>query len=119
MEFLLGAGAAGCGGLFLPVRAEGVVFLALLGIAEDFVGLVDLFELLLGGLFVLRGVRVVFPGEPAKGFLDVVSAGIAGHAYRGVVVCELGWHGGSLCRPCSVSFRFFCRSLALRSGREE
>src|SRR5438132_6323851 len=46
----------------LPVRSDGVVPLALLGIGEDLVGLVDLLEAPLG-LRLLVGVRVVLAGH--------------------------------------------------------
>src|SRR5450432_3910267 len=44
----------------LPVRPQLVVLLALDRIAQDFVRLVDLLEFLLGRLFVLGDVRMIF-----------------------------------------------------------
>src|SRR6185436_13138229 len=49
-----------------PVRAELVVLLALVGVAEDLVGLVDLLELRLGGLVARIDVRVMLAGQLAE-----------------------------------------------------
>ena len=55
----------------LPVRPELVVLLALGGVAEDLVGLVDLLELALGrGVARLR-VGVMLAGELAERLLDL------------------------------------------------
>ena len=43
----------------LPVRAELVVLLSFLRVAQDLVSLVDFLEFLLGGFFVLRNVRMI------------------------------------------------------------
>ena len=64
----------------LPVGAEVIVFTALLGIAQDLVGLVDLLEFLLGGFLVLGDVRMVAAGQLAKRFLDIVVAGVPSHS---------------------------------------
>ena len=72
----------------LPIRAEFVVFFALLRIAEDLVGLVDLFEFFLGRFFVLGQIGMVLAGQLAEGLLDFVSGGRFGHADRLVVVAE-------------------------------
>ena len=55
----------------LPVRTELVVLLALGGIAEDLVGLVDLLELALGSRIARLGIGVMLPGELAEGLLDL------------------------------------------------
>jgi hypothetical protein len=55
----------------LPVRTELVVLLALGGIAEDLVGLVDLLEPALGSRIARLGIGVMLPGELAKGLLDL------------------------------------------------
>ena len=55
----------------LPVRAELVVELALLGVGQDRVGLVDVLEPLLGGLVARVPVRMVLARELAEGLLDV------------------------------------------------
>ena len=70
----------------LPVRAELVVRLALLGVREDLVGLADLLEALLGAGVALVDVGMVLAGEPAKGLPDLGLAGRARNAERGVVV---------------------------------
>ena len=56
-------------------RAAAVVALALLGIAEDVVGLGDLLEALLGAGLLVR-VRVVLAGELAVRLLDVLLGGL-------------------------------------------
>ena len=52
-------------------RAQLVVLLALLGVADDVVGLGDRLEAVLGGLVARVGVGVVRTGELAVGLLDV------------------------------------------------
>ena len=83
---------------FLPIRVEFIVALALLWVAEDFVGFVDLLELFLGGLLVLGHVGMVLAGQLAKGLLDLFVAGITRHSESGVVIFELNGHGGGLRR---------------------
>src|SRR4051794_5711743 len=68
-----------------PVRAEAVVLGALLGVAEDLVGLGDLLEAVLGAR-LLVDIRVVLAGEPPVGTADLVLARSAGDAERLVVV---------------------------------
>ena len=77
--------AAGALDLF-PVGPQLVVRLALLGIAEHLVGLVDLLEACLRGRVTLVQVRVVGARELAKGLLDVGRAGVARDPQGGVVV---------------------------------
>src|SRR5439155_11731267 len=85
-------------GAWRPIRAEFIVALALLWVAEDFVGFVDLLELFLGGLLVLGHVGMVLAGQLAKGFLDLFVAGITRHSEGGVVIFEFNRHGGGLRR---------------------
>ena len=70
----------------LPVGAELVVQLPLLGIGEDLVGLAYFLEAFLGGGVALVDVRMVLPGKLAEGLLDVGLTGSARHAKRRVVV---------------------------------
>ena len=62
-----------------------VVHLALLGVAENLVGLIDLLELRLG-IFTLVDVRVVLPSETPEGLLDVVLGGGTSHPEDLIVV---------------------------------
>ena len=75
----------------LPVRPEFVVFFAFVRVAEDFVGLVDLFEFFLGRLFVLGQIGMVLPREFAEGFFDFVGRRRFGDTERLVVIAE--FHG--------------------------
>ena len=56
--------------------AAGVVALALLGVGQNVVGLLDLLEALLGRLVALVAVRVVLPRELPVGLLDLVRRGL-------------------------------------------
>src|SRR5258708_3672272 len=76
----------------LPVRAELVVAPALFGIAEDFVGLVDLLEFRLGGLLLLGDIGMILPGELAKGFANLVLRGGFGHTESRVIILVLNGH---------------------------
>ena len=80
----------------LPIRAECIIFFALLRVAQDLVGFVDFLKLGLCGFLVLGHVRVVFPREFAKGFFDVGAAGIARDTEGLVVVFEVGGHEGEI-----------------------
>ena len=71
-----------------PVRAELVVFLALVGIAEHLVRLVDLLELRLGGLVPRIHVGMKLAGELAERLLDLLLRRGLGDAERLVVVLE-------------------------------
>ena len=53
----------------LPIRAQIVIFFALVRVGENLVRLVDVLEFFLGLLFILRYVGMKFAGEPAEGFL--------------------------------------------------
>src|SRR5256886_8739638 len=72
-------------GVALPIRTHGVVALALGGIAEDLVGLVDLLEAALR-LRLLVDVRVVLARELAIRPLDVLGGGVLSHPEDLVVV---------------------------------
>ena len=76
----------------LPVRSVLVVFSALLRIAQDLVGLVDLLELFLSRLLVLCQVGVMLSGKFAEGAFDLVSRGCLGDAQGLVVLAELCGH---------------------------
>src|SRR5216110_3340618 len=73
--------AAGPGGTsaalreLLPLRADRVVSLSLVGIAEDLVGLIDLFELFFRVRFLVD-VRVVLACELAVRLLDVLGRSV-------------------------------------------
>ena len=67
------------------VGPEPVVALALVRVGQHLVGQRDLLEPRLGGGIGVR-VRVVLPGEPSIGALDLVAAGIARHLEQLVVV---------------------------------
>ena len=56
----------------LPVCAESVVPLALIGIAQHFVGFIDLLELRLRPFLVFGNVGVMLAGELAESFADLV-----------------------------------------------
>ena len=77
----------------LPVGTILVVLLPLFGIAQDLVSLVDLLELLLGGLLVLGQIGVMLAGKLAEGTLDLVSRGGFGDPQGLVIIAELGSHG--------------------------
>src|SRR2546430_993881 len=89
--------AAGPGGTsapsreLLPIGSDRVVPLALLGIAEDLVGLIDLLELLFRVRFLVH-VRVVLARELSVGLLDVVGRGVLRNAQRLVVVLVFDRH---------------------------
>src|SRR5439155_14168207 len=79
------------GSLFVhpPVRAELVVLLPLLGIAEHLVGLVDLLEPGLGRLVARIDVRVVFARQFPVRLLELLLRRGFRYAEGGVVVLEI------------------------------
>src|SRR5262249_32267631 len=77
------AGRAGAEALRAGV-AEAVVDLALLAVAEDLVGLIDLLEARAGAVLPVD-VRVVLTRQAAEGAPDVVLAGVARDAEHFVV----------------------------------
>src|SRR3972149_724781 len=72
-------------GAALPVGAETVVALSLVGVGEDLVGLVDLLEAV-GRPLGLGNVWVMLPGQPPIGLLDRPGVGVPGHPRELVVV---------------------------------
>ena len=82
-------------GRVVPIGPKRIVAPAFLRIAQDLVGLVDLFESLFGGGFVFRHVGMIEPRKFAEGGLDLVRRGDARDAERLVVVLELHGHDGS------------------------
>ena len=77
----------GCGGIdVVGVEAELIVDLALLGIAEDVVGLGDGLEFLFGRLVAGIHVGMIFARKFAEGLADVLRRGRLLHAEGGVVV---------------------------------
>src|ERR1041385_2927287 len=99
--------SAGAFGLFVrtPVRAKLVVLLALGGIAEDLVGLVDLLELGVGRLVAGIDVRVMLARELAEGLLDLLVRRAFAHAERGVIVFEFHRRRAGLDAPPNRSLR--------------
>jgi hypothetical protein len=71
-----------------PVRAQLVVLLPLVRIAQDFVRLVDLLELALRRLVARINVRVILARELPVRLLDFFPGRRFGDAERGVVVPE-------------------------------
>lgn len=72
----------------LPVRAEGVVFLALFWVAEDFVSFGDVFEFCFGvGAFI--DIGVVLACKATISLADFISARVAWYAEDLVVVLVL------------------------------
>jgi hypothetical protein len=66
----------------IPIGAELIVLGTLLGITQDFVGFVDLFEFFLGLGFLpgLGEIGMMFPGELAESALDFICARRLAHA---------------------------------------
>src|SRR5690606_10284844 len=69
------------------VLAHVVVFAALVGILQDFIGLAEVLETLLGVL-LLADVRMVFAREAPVGLLDVVGRRLFIDAHDFVIVFE-------------------------------
>ena len=78
----------------LPIRSIIIVALPFFGVAEDFVGFVDLLEFLLRLLFVLGGIRVVLASQFAECGLNLGSASRFGNTEGLVVIAELCGHVG-------------------------
>jgi hypothetical protein len=97
----------------VPIGAQLIVFLALLRIAQDFVGFIDLLKLFLGSFFVPGDVRMIFAREFAKRAADFLSAGRFRHAERFVVIAKLDRHGLSslCCRSIRATFSMQMRDL--------
>jgi hypothetical protein len=77
---------------FQPGVAIHVIDPSLLLIGEDGVGLVDLFEFLLG-VRRLVDIRVILAGQPSIGLLDLLQRGVAWDAEDLVVVLPESRHG--------------------------
>ena len=69
--------------------AIAVIGRATFGIGEDFVGLGELLELVLGGRIVGVDVRVQLAGELSEGFLDLSLVGFARNAQHVVGIAWL------------------------------
>ena len=83
----------------VPVGAELIVFLALLRVAQDFVGFIDLLKFFFGGFFVLGDVRMIFPRQFPKRASDLIVRRRFGNAECFVIISELHRHRAStLCR---------------------
>jgi hypothetical protein len=67
---------------------EGVVLATLLIVAQDSVGFADFFEFFLGLFIALIAIGMVFEGELAIGFFDVVGASPALYLEYFVVICH-------------------------------
>src|ERR1017187_5225531 len=101
-----------------PVRAEFVVFFALVGVGQNFVGLVDLLEFFLGLLFILGYVGMEFARELAEGFFDFIRAGGARHAETLVIIFVLNGHRERICPSaaiCQSRRRAKCEGSSLSS----
>jgi hypothetical protein len=70
----------------LPVGSQPVVLAPLLRVREYLVGLVDLFEALLGLRIVRVDVRMVLASEAPEGALDLLFVGVPADAEGLVVV---------------------------------
>lgn len=104
-------------GFVPPMGAQLIVFLPFGGIAEDFVGFVDLFEFLFGAAFVFGDVRMVFAGEFAKGLADFVIARPPVHTQDLVIILKLYRHeieGGAV--GSRLRFGIFDRDIAAAFG---
>ncbi len=77
----------------IPVCAQLIILSAFFRVAENFVGLVDFLEFLLGSGFVLGDIGVILTGECAERLLDFRVARVSGHAEDVVVVFEFNGHG--------------------------
>ena len=77
----------------LPVRAEFVVFFALVRVGQDFVSLVDFLEFFLGLFFVLGDVGMIEAREFAEGFFYLVGSRGARDAEAFVIIFVLDGHG--------------------------
>src|SRR5262249_16224605 len=77
------------------VLAQHVVFLALVVVAQDVVGLVDLLEALRRLRVVWFAVRVILLGELAEGLFDLIGCRVFSDAKDPIVVALLGhsWSG--------------------------
>src|SRR5206468_2075974 len=76
----------------LPVGPQLVILLALRGIAQNLVRLIDLLELLLRTLLGLGHVGMILPGQLAKGLFDLLFTRLPRHAQHFVIIFKLNRH---------------------------
>jgi hypothetical protein len=76
----------------VPIGAKLIVFLALLGVAQDFVRFIDLLKLFLRAFLVLCDVGMVLAREFAERALDFIRARRLRDTERLVVISELNSH---------------------------
>src|SRR6202035_331687 len=81
---------------FSPSRTKLVIFPTILRIAQDFVRFVNFLEFFFRSFLVFGHVRVVSAGQFAKGFFDLLIAGVARNAEDLVVIFEFDGHGAVL-----------------------
>src|SRR5438046_4808571 len=82
----------------IPIRAELVVFLALLGVAQHLIGFVDFLKFFFGRLFILGNVGMIFPCQLAKCAADLVLGGGLRNTECLIIISELHRHlTSSLC----------------------
>src|SRR5205823_7729953 len=112
----------------IPIRAELIVFLALLGIAQHLIRFVDFLKLFLSDLFVLGNVGMIFPCQLAKRAANLVVGGRFRNTECLVIVSELYGHFlSSLClrsfcaTSCTIrelgNFIFICCVFSTLVGR--
>ena len=77
---------AGAGEAVLRIEAELVVHLALLGVAQDVVGFLNVLEALLGGLVPGIQIGMILARELPVRLADLVRGGLARNAQRFVIV---------------------------------
>ena len=70
----------------LPIGPQLIVFAPFLRVSQNLVSLVDLFEALLGPFVARVNVRVIFAGQTAIGFLDLLLAGVPIYPQNLVIV---------------------------------
>src|SRR5207302_633941 len=90
----------------VPIRAELIVLLTLVRIAQHLVRFVDLLKLFLGGLFILRHIGMIFSRQFAKGGSNFILARRLRNAQGLIVISKLHRHCSNL---------FAC--IALRNSR--
>src|ERR1017187_6118699 len=76
----------------LPIRAQRVVLLAVLGVAQHLIGFVDLLEPFLRILLVLGDIGMVLQRQLAEGAVNILLARRPRHTQNLVVVLELDSH---------------------------
>src|SRR5262249_5047918 len=86
------AGAVVARGRVVAVEAVLVIHLALLGVGENVVGFLQLFEFLFGRFVARIQVGMVFAGQLSKGGADVFGGRFARHAQEFVIIglCRRG-----------------------------